>query len=143
MPLFYQHNINDAAELAVWHITEPEEFFTREVELQYTIPNPHKRLQHLAGRYLLKILDQGFPLHEIEISESRKPLLKDSSRHFSISHSVRDLRQGLMSKKLHRRSKRSKLNSWGKGSFPSCLPILQKSSPFAGVPKKQCISGMA
>lgn len=86
MALFYQHNINDSAELAVWHITEPEDFFTREVQLQYTIPNPHKRLQHLAGRYLLKILDQDFPLHEIEIMESRKPRLKDSSRHFSISH---------------------------------------------------------
>ena len=86
MPLFYQHNINNAAELAVWHITEPEEFFNEKVQLQYIINNPHKRLQHLAGRYLLKILEPGFPLHLIEISESKKPLLKDESLHFSISH---------------------------------------------------------
>jgi 4'-phosphopantetheinyl transferase len=86
MPLFYQHNINEDTELSVWHITEPEDFFSREVQLQYSINNPHKRLQHLAGRYLLKRLNPHFPLHLVKISESKKPVLPDDEWHFSISH---------------------------------------------------------
>ena len=86
MPLFYQHNINDTSKLAVWHITEHENFFLEKVRLQKTISHPHKRLQHLAGRYLLQLLHPEFPLHLIEIAESNKPLLQDQSYHFSISH---------------------------------------------------------
>ncbi len=86
MPLFYQHNINETSKLAVWHITEHENFFLEKVRLQKTISHPHKRLQHLAGRYLLKLLHPEFPLHLIEIAESNKPLLQDQSYHFSISH---------------------------------------------------------
>jgi len=86
MPLFYQHNINDTAKLAVWHITEPEDFFLEKVQLQKKINHPHKRLQHLAGRYLLQLLHPAFPLHLIEIAESNKPLLSNEAFHFSISH---------------------------------------------------------
>jgi len=86
MPLFYQHNINEQATLAVWHITETEDFFLEKIHLNKTINHPHKKLQHLAGRYLLKILHPEFPLHLIEIAESNKPLLADGSFHFSISH---------------------------------------------------------
>jgi phosphopantetheinyl transferase len=86
MPLFYQHNINDGARLAVWHITEPDIFFLEKVQLHRFFSHPHKRLQHLAGRYLLQLLHPEFPLHLIEIAESNKPLLTDESYHFSISH---------------------------------------------------------
>ncbi len=86
MPLFYQHNINDTSKLAVWHITENEYFFLEKVHLQKSIGHPHKKLQHLAGRYLLQLLHPEFPLHLIEIAESNKPLLQDQSYHFSISH---------------------------------------------------------
>ena len=86
MPLFYQHNINQSAKLAVWKITEPEDFFLEKVTIQKEITHLHKRLQHLAGRYLLQILDSGFPLHLIEISETKKPLLVNGKWHFSISH---------------------------------------------------------
>ena len=86
MPLFYQHNINDTAKLAVWHITEPEDFFLQRVQLQKKINHPHKKLQHLAGRYLLQLLHPAFPLHLIEIAESNKPLLSNEAFHFSISH---------------------------------------------------------
>ncbi|HEY5462354.1 MAG TPA: 4'-phosphopantetheinyl transferase superfamily protein [Hanamia sp.] len=86
MPLFYQHNINDSAKLAVWHITENEEFFLEKITIQKGIMHPHKRLQHLAGRYLLKILHPDFPLHLIEIATSKKPLLANHEFHFSISH---------------------------------------------------------
>jgi len=86
MPLFYQHNINDTTKLAVWHITEDESFFREKVGIQKEITHPHKRLQHLAGRYLLEILQPGFPFHLIEIAASKKPLLSNGKMHFSISH---------------------------------------------------------
>lgn len=86
MPLFYQHNINASVKLAVWHITENEDFFLEKVSIQKEIVHPHKRLQHLAGRYLLEILYPGFPFHLIEIAESKKPLLRNGEIHFSISH---------------------------------------------------------
>ncbi len=86
MPLFYQHNINQSTKLAVWKITEPEDFFLEKVTIQKEITHLHKRLQHLAGRYLLQILDPGFPLNLIEISETKKPLLANGKWHFSISH---------------------------------------------------------
>lgn len=86
MPLFYQHTINESARLAIWHITENEEFFLEKVRIKNSITHPHKRLQHLAGRYLLQVLYPGFPLHLIEIAESRKPLLNNEQFYFSISH---------------------------------------------------------
>jgi phosphopantetheinyl transferase len=86
MPLFYQHNINESTKLAVWHITEPEDFFLEKVIWQNKVGHPHKRLQHLAGRYLLQLLHPDFPLHLISISESKKPLLSNEEFHFSISH---------------------------------------------------------
>jgi phosphopantetheinyl transferase (holo-ACP synthase) len=86
MPLFYQHNINDITKLAVWHITEDESFFRGKVTIQKEITHPHKRLQHLAGRYLLDILHPGFPFHLIEIAASKKPHLSNGKIHFSISH---------------------------------------------------------
>lgn len=86
MPLFYQHNINDTTKMAVWHITENEDFFLKKVSIKKEITHPHKKLQHLAGRYLLEILYPGFPFHLIEIAESKKPLLSNGKFHFSISH---------------------------------------------------------
>ena len=86
MPLFYQHTINDTMKLAVWHITENEEFFISKVSITNNVMHPHKRRQHLAGRYLLHILHPEFPFHLIEIAESKKPLLSNGELHFSISH---------------------------------------------------------
>lgn len=86
MPLFYQHNINAATKLGVWHIAEPEDFFLSKVPLQQDIRHPHKRLQHLAGRYLLRFLFPEFPNELIAIAETRKPFLPDEAFHFSISH---------------------------------------------------------
>lgn len=86
MPLFYQHNINDTSKLAVWHITETEDFFLEKVHLAKQINHPHKRVQHLAGRYLLQFLHPEFPVHLIEIAESNKPILPNGKFHFSISH---------------------------------------------------------
>ena len=86
MPLFYQQDINLTTRLAVWKIEETEDFFLRSVPLQRSITHPHKRLQHLAGRYLLPFLFPDFPHEEIEIADTRKPYLENEAYHFSISH---------------------------------------------------------
>jgi phosphopantetheinyl transferase len=84
--LFYQHTINQTTKLGIWHIEEQESFFLNEVPLQQSITHPHKRLQHLAGRYLLKYLFPDFPHDEILIADTRKPYLPGEQYHFSISH---------------------------------------------------------
>jgi phosphopantetheinyl transferase len=86
VPLFYQQDINLATKLGVWKIEEAEDFFLRSVPLQRAITHPHKRLQHLAGRFLLPFLFHDFPHAEIEIADTRKPFLPDEQYHFSISH---------------------------------------------------------
>ena len=86
MPLFYQQDINLTTKLGVWKIEEAERFFLAKVPLQRNITHPHKRLQHLAGRYLLPFLFPDFPHAEIEIADTRKPFLPEEQYHFSISH---------------------------------------------------------
>ena len=86
MPLFYQHNINQDTKLGIWHIEEPESFFLEKVPLKRDVSHPSKRLQHLAGRYLLAFLFEDFPLDEIRIADTRQPFLASEKYHFSISH---------------------------------------------------------
>lgn len=86
MPIYYQQNINDFTRLAVWKIEEPSSFFTQKVTLQQQVTHPHKRLQHLAGRFLLPFLYPDFPSELILIADTRKPFLADDTYHFSISH---------------------------------------------------------
>ncbi len=86
MAIFYQHTINPTTKLGVWHITEDESFFLERVTLQREITHPHKRLQHLAGKYLLQHLFPDFPHHLIQIADTRKPFLLNEEYHFSISH---------------------------------------------------------
>lgn len=86
MPIYYQQNINDFTQLAVWKIEEQEAFFTQKVSLQQQVTHPHKRLQHLAGRFLLPYLFADFPSELIQIADTRKPFLPNEAYHFSISH---------------------------------------------------------
>lgn len=86
MPLFYQHTINEATRIGIWEIKENEAFFLQKVPLQREVSHPHKRLQHLAGRYLLQYLFPGFPYELIAIAGTRKPYLTNETYHFSIAH---------------------------------------------------------
>ena len=86
MPLVYQQNINATTKIAVWHINEPEDFFLAQVPLQKSISHQHKRLQHLAGRLLLKEMYPAFPVSLIQVADTKKPYLEDEPFHFSISH---------------------------------------------------------
>lgn len=86
MAIFYQHNINQHTRLGIWQLQEPEQFFLQKVPLKKEVTHPHKRLQHLGGRYLLTQLFADFPLEEIVIADTRKPFLENETYHFSISH---------------------------------------------------------
>ena len=86
MPIFFQQDIDDNTKLGIWKIEEEEKFFLQRVPLQNEITHPHKRLQHLAGRFLLKQLYPDFPLELIRIADTKKPFLEDEAYHFSISH---------------------------------------------------------
>lgn len=86
MPVFFQHQINDTTRLGIWKIEETEAFFKGNVPQHRDVTHPHKRLQHLAGRFLLQFLYPGFPYNLIEIADTRKPFLPGEEYHFSISH---------------------------------------------------------
>lgn len=86
MPLFFQQQINETTRLGIWKIEEGEAYFKGTVPVHRDVTHPHKRLQHLAGRFLLQFLYPGFPYELIQIADTRKPYLPDAQYHFSISH---------------------------------------------------------
>ena len=86
MPVFFQHQINETTRLGIWKIEETEEFFKGNVPQHRDVTHPHKRLQHLAGRFLLQFLFPDFPYELIQIADTKKPFLPDEQYHFSVSH---------------------------------------------------------
>lgn len=88
MPLVYQQNINEHTKIGVWHILETEDFFLEKETEQYKINHPQKRIQHLAGRYLLLEMANDISLKNILLTTTGKPFLPDESYFFSISHCV-------------------------------------------------------
>jgi phosphopantetheinyl transferase len=86
VPIFFQHQINENTRLGVWKIEETDEFFKGNVPQHRDVTHPHKRLQHLAGRFLLQFLFPDFPYALIQIADTRKPFLPAEQYHFSISH---------------------------------------------------------
>src|SRR5678816_510709 len=86
MPIFFQHAVSENTRLGIWKIEETEEYFKGNVPQHREVTHPHKRLQHLAGRFLLQFLFPDFPYELIKIADTRKPYLPDEQYHFSISH---------------------------------------------------------
>ena len=86
MPLFFQQDIDADTKVAIWKIEEEAAFFLRYVSPQRAVSHPHKQLQHLAGRYLLKYLYPDFPVKLIQLADTLKPFLENEAYHFSISH---------------------------------------------------------
>lgn len=86
MPVFFQHQINENTRLGVWKIEESEAFFKGNVPQHRHVTHPHKRLQHLAGRFLLQFLFPDFPYEMVQIADTNKPFLPEEQYHFSISH---------------------------------------------------------
>jgi phosphopantetheinyl transferase len=86
MPIFYQQQVNASTRLGIWKIEETESYFKGNVPRHRDVTHPKKRLQHLAGRFLLQFLYPDFPYALIEIADTRKPFLPGEQYHFSISH---------------------------------------------------------
>jgi phosphopantetheinyl transferase len=98
LPIFFQQQINETTRLGVWKIEETAEFFKGNVPQHRDVTHPHKRLQHLAGRFLLQYLFPDFPYELIQIADTRKPFLPEEQYHFSISH-CGDYAAAIVSKK--------------------------------------------
>lgn len=89
-------NETAAFKLAVWKIEEQASFF--ENAIQYTSPasHPGRRLQQLATRFLLKQLNQDFPIEAIIAHEGGKPFLPAHDLQFNITHTT-DLAAAIIS----------------------------------------------
>jgi len=87
MPLYKEWTIGDHGLAAIWLIEEPEAFFIEHTGVQSTIKNEKRRMEHLAGRYLLKHLKHDFPVLGIDKDEHDKPRIRNNEYYFSISHS--------------------------------------------------------
>ncbi len=86
MPLVYSQNIHPNCIVAAWFIEEGEDYFLQHIHIIETIAHPHKRLQHLAGRYLLQKLLPHVNVNSIRRTAENKPYLPDQHFQFSISH---------------------------------------------------------
>lgn len=87
MPIYKEWQQGNHARGAIWKIDEPEDFFSSQTGLQSDKKSELRRLEHLAGRFLLSRVAPGLELNKIEISHLGKPFLPGKELHFSISHS--------------------------------------------------------
>lgn len=87
MPLIKEWNPGNYGLAAIWQVAEPEAFFTEQTGITPNIKNEKRRLEHLAGRMLLKHLCADFPLQAIAPDPHDKPRIDENKYYFSISHS--------------------------------------------------------
>lgn len=93
MPLLSHESITPVGELGIWEITEPEDYFIKELELFPTEKEyiatlkGRRKLEWLAGRYLLHYMSGRAIRGACIKDEFGKPFLKDSQFQISISHS--------------------------------------------------------
>jgi phosphopantetheinyl transferase len=92
MPLYKEWSPDRHSLAAIWHIGEDEDLFLMADSVRNGvdashIKHPRRRIEHLAGRYLLQHLKEDFPLHHIAADIHDKPRLPENQYFFSISHS--------------------------------------------------------
>ncbi len=87
MPLFREWSSDDYSLAAIWKIEEPESFFIKRTGVSSDIKSDKRRIERLAGRFLLKYLKNDFPLLDIQSDEHDKPRVANNDYYFSISHS--------------------------------------------------------
>lgn len=88
MPLLKEWSPDAHSLAAIWKIAEDEAFFLKSTGIEPAhIKLPKRRLEHLAGRHLLRQLKADFPLHHIAADVHDKPRIPHNSYRFSISHS--------------------------------------------------------
>ena len=93
MPLFFHRHLIPEGELGIWHITEPAEYFESRLtlrpseEAQLAELKGHRRLEWLAGRWLLHEMSGREERGACLKDEHGKPHLEGSLYDISISHS--------------------------------------------------------
>jgi phosphopantetheinyl transferase len=87
MPLYREWSSDAYSLAAIWKIEEPESFFTERTGIESDIKSEKRRMEFLAGRFLLKHLEEEFPLLNIQPDEHDKPRIDENHFYFSISHS--------------------------------------------------------
>src|SRR5690349_19368962 len=91
MPIEKIHREKNRA-WALWHISENETALLNDADgetIPNTLTNPYKRLEHIAGRVLVKNLMTGLGLkfNGIRKDEYGKPFPSGSDYQLSLSHS--------------------------------------------------------
>jgi len=87
MSLYKEWSTDNDSLAAIWKIEEDEAFFTERVKHSSDISNDKRRLEYLAGRFLLKHLENDFPVLTITPDKHDKPRVNNNEYFFSISHS--------------------------------------------------------
>lgn len=87
MPLYQRWEDPDGSQMAIWQISEPETFFSTALDFESDRKHAIRRLEHLAGRYLLHLLIPGITIKNICINKLGKPFHPDFPVQFSITHS--------------------------------------------------------
>jgi phosphopantetheinyl transferase len=87
MPLLKEWAPDAFSLAAIWHIEEEESFFQVNTGLTPSIRHPRRRIEHLAGRFLLQHLREDFPLFHIAPDEHDKPRIPEDQYLFNVSHS--------------------------------------------------------
>ena len=86
MPLYKEYD-KAGVRILIWKIGESEAFFQEHTGLESDKKSELRRLEHLAGRFLLQQAAPGLSFEHIAISHLGKPFLPGNELHFSISHS--------------------------------------------------------
>lgn len=88
MPLYKEWSSDEYSLAAIWKIEEPESFFVERTGIEVPdIKSDKRRIERIAGRFLLKYLKHDFPLLNINKDEHDKPRIDNNHYYFSISHS--------------------------------------------------------
>lgn len=87
MPIYKEWKSDEYSLSAIWKIEEPESFFVERTGMASDIKNDKRRIERLAGRFLLRHIKEDFPLFNIHADEHDKPRIDDNFYYFSISHS--------------------------------------------------------
>ena len=87
MPLYREWEPDAHSLAAIWQMEEAESFFVEKTGIQSDIKSAKRRIERLAGRFLLQYLKEDFPLHHIYSDAQDKPRIPEDRYFFSISHS--------------------------------------------------------
>ncbi len=85
MPLVYKGEDIDY-QIGLWKIEEEIPFFESAFSYRSNAVHPERIKQQLAARMALYTVDNAFPFHEVMILDGGKPVLRQPTSRFSLSH---------------------------------------------------------